>query len=1197
MKNRIYTFFIVLVFALLLFSCEKAPQAITLEILEQASEQIDLISETDEHLELPLTLTFEGYDITITWQSSNLTYLSNSGQISRPDFISGDQDVILTATLTYKELSYSKPYNLRILALPAVIVTYTVSFETNGGNVMANISVNEGQLIVEPINPIKEDYAFAGWYKDALFTIPWIFNVDTVDDDILLYAKWVFIDFGETYTVTFDSNGGTAVSSMGTDYGIKYIDEPEAPTKTGFVFAGWYSDILLTIAWNFEIDEVTSNMTLYAKWLPIEVTSYTVTFESNGGTEVSFQQLGQGEFISEPVEPTKDGYYFAGWFRDELLTSAWDFLMDTIDADMTLYASWSESYVDPLAIPISTPLELLAFITSGDSNTSYYLTQDIDMAGITLSGSSLYYAGTFDGQNYTIRNAEITSSGNKMGFLFKELLNGSVVKNIRFADSIHHGGGTSESCAFISAFAQGGATIENIIFSNVSVIHAGSYAGLLFGDVISEDTGVPVTIRNITVINDIDHWVEGLSYVGGLIGSARKPITINIEQVYFSSKVLSTNQAAGSIMGRFNSTGITLNASQVVIKGSVSSPKNVGMLLGTGLGGSFLNVDQVFVSDMTATSGTATVKILEGNNTTTTITSTNVFYNLETTSFFIGESSTPVTGGTGLLTSEITEIWFNSSGFSSTFFKYLEGSITKHSADTGPLVEIGFSVLSSLVKKYYIVGETLDLAELKVQSNFSDGSTVLLDDTAYTVDATDFNSDVIGIYTIVITYKTESKSFEVEVVDVMHIVVEDLNIIDTYALGSPLSLSGLVVKAILNDGSYLRLSPEDYTVDSSSYQSELAGTYGITVTYKTYAPVTFNVYVTSTTLVADNNVVTISVDQSYLGINGDLVSGIPTFTTIKSALQYLINQNLTSTIEKHMMIKSGTYTEKISVTIPHLVMIGEHQDTTIITYDAASGLERPEGGTWGTQGSATVAIKSSAINFMAKNVTFMNHFDYNGSSIADKQGVALVNEADQVIFYQVNFRGYQDTLYAKNGRQYFYDVYIEGIVDFIFGNAGPAFFEQSEIKSLSRSTGCISTNKGYPVSSSALVTYGYVFYQNEFTFEEGVPTGSVDLGRPWDQTAAIAYIENIFGDHISVRGWTEMSGNLPQNARFFEYNNEDVLGTLRTVSSVATELTSISAATYANKDNVFSQVNGAIDFGSVWDYQADLIKLQSIIFN
>lgn len=192
---------------------------------------------------------------------------------------------------------------------------------------------------------------------------------------------------------------------------------------------------------------------------------------------------------------------------------------------------------------------------------------------------------------------------------------------------------------------------------------------------------------------------------------------------------------------------------------------------------------------------------------------------------------------------------------------------------------------------------------------------------------------------------------------------------------------------------------------------------------------------------------------------------------------------------------------------------------------------------------------------------------------------------------------YTITYHIPEGTTLYYDVYIEGVVDFIFGNGGPAFFENSTIKSLARSTVVIATNKEYNVSSAAQITYGYVFYQNDFIFEEGVPAGSVDLGRPWDQMAAIAYIDNVFGAHISTKGWTEMSGRLPENARFFEYQNKDDNQVLLPKTTNSQLLTPEQAALYMDKAVVFGTENGSVTFGNVWAYQNKMTFLQAISFS
>ena len=140
-----------------------------------------------------------------------------------------------------------------------------------------------------------------------------------------------------TYTVTFDSNGGSTVASQSVVEGYKAI-EPTAPTKSGYTFGGWYSDAGLTLRFSFNTP-ITANITLYARWNAPSVTTYTVTFNSNGGSEVPSQNVVAGEQAVEPAAPTREGYSFAGWYSDSALTESFNF-GTAITGSITLYARW-----------------------------------------------------------------------------------------------------------------------------------------------------------------------------------------------------------------------------------------------------------------------------------------------------------------------------------------------------------------------------------------------------------------------------------------------------------------------------------------------------------------------------------------------------------------------------------------------------------------------------------------------------------------------------------------------------------------------------------------------------------------------------------------------------------------------------------------------------------------------------------------
>ena len=142
----------------------------------------------------------------------------------------------------------------------------------------------------------------------------------------------------ETYTVTFNSNEGSAVSSQTVEEGAK-AKKPDDPSRIGFTFAAWYKEVALTNEWKFDTDVVIADVTLYAKWTQ---NTYTVTFNSNGGSEVAAQTVAEGDKAVEPQPaPPREGYYFGGWYTDKPeFTNKWNFDTDVVTANITLYAKW-----------------------------------------------------------------------------------------------------------------------------------------------------------------------------------------------------------------------------------------------------------------------------------------------------------------------------------------------------------------------------------------------------------------------------------------------------------------------------------------------------------------------------------------------------------------------------------------------------------------------------------------------------------------------------------------------------------------------------------------------------------------------------------------------------------------------------------------------------------------------------------------
>ena len=172
-------------------------------------------------------------------------------------------------------------------------------------------------------------------------------------------------------TVRFESGGGSAVPDQTVQYG-EYITEPQAPTRDGYRFNGWYSDLDRTELWDFENDTVQGNMTLYAGWLAdsdnggggqgglgwlwlilgllallallllllLLFGKKKVTFDSQGGTELDPVSVKKGDKLQRPMTPVRTGCMFLGWYTQEQGGKLWNFEQDTVETSMTLYAHW-----------------------------------------------------------------------------------------------------------------------------------------------------------------------------------------------------------------------------------------------------------------------------------------------------------------------------------------------------------------------------------------------------------------------------------------------------------------------------------------------------------------------------------------------------------------------------------------------------------------------------------------------------------------------------------------------------------------------------------------------------------------------------------------------------------------------------------------------------------------------------------------
>ena len=193
-----------------------------------------------------------------------------------------------------------------------VIVTYK-----DGDSEYAKQVLPSGTLATRPDAPAATpNYTFGGWNKAD--GTAWDYASDKVTDNITLYAKWA----ANTYTITFDTAGGSEIAPITQDYGT-VITAPEAPTREGYTFIGWDKEIPTTMP--------AENMTVTAQW---EINQYTITFDTAGGSEIAPITQDYGTAITAPANPTREGYTFIGWDRE---------IPTTMPAeDMTVTAQWKD---------------------------------------------------------------------------------------------------------------------------------------------------------------------------------------------------------------------------------------------------------------------------------------------------------------------------------------------------------------------------------------------------------------------------------------------------------------------------------------------------------------------------------------------------------------------------------------------------------------------------------------------------------------------------------------------------------------------------------------------------------------------------------------------------------------------------------------------------------------------------------------
>ena len=227
--------------------------------------------------------------------------------------------------------------------------TYTVTFSLNYEGADEPYKVEEVSededgftLVAEPAAPVRENYAFGGWFTDSDCTDAVNFEKN-IESNVTYYAKWTMT----SAVVTFDPNYDEAETFTQTVAVGGQVSQPASPSREGYTFDTWYTESSCENEYDFT-SAVNGDMTLYAGWDEITAEgTVTMTYMFNyenapDGGVYDAVELAYNKKTTAPVI-TREGFYFDGWYTEAECLNAFDF-GERITEDHTLYAKWLEIY-------------------------------------------------------------------------------------------------------------------------------------------------------------------------------------------------------------------------------------------------------------------------------------------------------------------------------------------------------------------------------------------------------------------------------------------------------------------------------------------------------------------------------------------------------------------------------------------------------------------------------------------------------------------------------------------------------------------------------------------------------------------------------------------------------------------------------------------------------------------------------------
>ena len=244
------------------------------------------------------------------------------------------------------------------------VKTVTFVAENGGGafadgSIVMRIQTNDKGVCSMPESPVRDGYVFGGWYYDNTCTHAVDFSQPLLSDAsnfVVLFAKWTEAP-SNVLDVTYSANGGQFADGnnvmLGKTDSNGIARQPLAPTRDGYVFAGWYyhSDGTDQVDFNQPIVDGGDHVTLFAAWTPVKQDkSVEILYVANGGTFFDGNETMQGVTDTDgiarlPLQPTREGYDFLGWSYDRDGNDPVDFTKAIVagSGHATVYAQWKQN--------------------------------------------------------------------------------------------------------------------------------------------------------------------------------------------------------------------------------------------------------------------------------------------------------------------------------------------------------------------------------------------------------------------------------------------------------------------------------------------------------------------------------------------------------------------------------------------------------------------------------------------------------------------------------------------------------------------------------------------------------------------------------------------------------------------------------------------------------------------------------------